>query len=136
MITKYYIHNIGDIYGRQVRVYFNLHKKTWSIMDKKTRRVIGHSDFVPLKDCKFIVSEAGRQRVLREKRKNVHAYVEGTIGGDCLHKSELFHGRFTYNPYKYDSFVNSDTEKPMTGADYAYLVCDNKRPKQTYMNRI
>ena len=32
-----------------------------------------------LKNCEFKVSEAGRKRVLKEKRKNVHAYVKGFV---------------------------------------------------------
>jgi hypothetical protein len=62
---------------KKVFVYYNLHKHTWSIRDCKTRRVIGHSDHVLLFEVKPKVSQAGRERVLREQRKNVHAGLEG-----------------------------------------------------------
>ena len=39
----------------KVRVYFNLHKKCWSIQNYTTRRVIGHADTVILKDVEFKV---------------------------------------------------------------------------------
>jgi hypothetical protein len=63
----------------QVRCYWNLHARCWSIQDAKTRRVIGHATRVLLRDVAFKVSEAGRQRVLREGRKNVHAFAVGEL---------------------------------------------------------
>lgn len=66
----------------RVFVYFNLHKKCWSIRameGNQKGRVIAHAQAVELANCTFKVSEAGRQRVLREKRKNVHAGVVGDI---------------------------------------------------------
>lgn len=134
----YTLSNITEIYGRHVRVYFNLHKKTWSIKDKKSNRVIGWADFIPMKDCKFIVSEAGRQRVLREKKKNVHAYVDGIIGGGYFDKCEVYHHMFTYNPYKYETFViiTGGEPRPVYGADMVYLECRNKKPSQRMINWI
>ena len=38
-----------------------------------------HTANVVLKDCKFIVSEAGQRRVREEKKKNVHAFVKGHV---------------------------------------------------------
>ena len=109
----------------RVFVYFNLHKKCFSIKalegaDKG--RVIAHRDTVVLDGCKLMVSEAGRQRVLREKRKNVHAGVSGTwINGDRVESHFEFLSmvgrQVTYNPYKYDSFVYKTTEQPVKEAD-------------------
>ena len=62
-----------------VQVYRNLHNRLLSIQDAKTGLVIGHATTVDLKDATFIVREAGRQRVLKEKKKNVHAFVKGTL---------------------------------------------------------
>ena len=109
----------------RVFVYFNLHKKCFSIKalegDRKGR-VVAHSNTVLLESCKFKVSEAGRQRVLREKRKNVHAGVTGVwINGDRAESHYEFLsmvGRaVTYNPYKYDSFVIKATEQSVDRAD-------------------
>ena len=62
-----------------MRVYRNLHKKCWSVQQKQKGRwkVVAHAESITLLDCVFRVSEAGRQRVLRESRKNVHAYIQG-----------------------------------------------------------
>ena len=66
----------------RVRVYYNLHRKVWSIKameGPQKGRVIHHADVVHLTDARPVVSEAGRQRVLRERKKNVHAYIEGQL---------------------------------------------------------
>lgn len=64
------------------RIYFNIHKKLFSIQEKTKKgwRVISHKDSLLLKDVEFKVYSRGRERVLREKRKNVHAFV---IGEEC-----------------------------------------------------
>jgi hypothetical protein len=111
----------------RVFVYFNLHKKCFSIKalegDRKGR-VIAHSDTVVLEGCKLMVSEAGRQRVLREKRKNVHAGVSGTWIHYCTNRADnafdflsMVGRQVTYNPYKYASFVVKATEQPIGLAD-------------------
>jgi hypothetical protein len=109
----------------RVFVYFNLHRKCFSIKalegDRKGR-VVAHSTTVLLEGCKFKVSEAGRQRVLREKRKNVHAGVTGTwINADrvesCYEFLSMVGRQVSYNPYKYDSFVIKATEQVVDKAD-------------------
>lgn len=109
----------------RVFVYFNLHRKCFSIKalegDRKGR-VVAHSTTVLLEGCKFKVSEAGRQRVLREKRKNVHAGVTGTwINADrvesCYEFLSMVGRQVTYNPYKYSSFIIKATEQSVDKAD-------------------
>lgn len=89
-----------------VKVYFNLHKKKFSVQSKVNGRwkVVKHVDEICLQNVRFKVSEAGRQRVLREKRKNVHAYV---IGEEIpfVPKSYCWQDTVVYNPYKYETFV-------------------------------
>ena len=66
----------------KVRVYYNLNKSVWSIkaMEGTLKgRVVAHAKGVALYDARTIVSQAGRERVLREGRKNVHAYIEGSL---------------------------------------------------------
>jgi hypothetical protein len=64
----------------KVRVYFNLHKKMLSVQEKinGSWKVVDHVEQIWLGNAKFKVSEVGRQRVIKNKRKNVHAYIEGT----------------------------------------------------------
>lgn len=110
----------------KVFVYFNLHKKVFSVrsMEGSSKgRVIAHLNDITLHDVTFKVSEAGRQRVLREKRKNVHAGVVGHWTGDVdpviRDTSDI---AVTYNPYKYSSFVLAENELPIHWASAAFLT--------------
>ncbi len=110
----------------KVFVYFNLHKKVFSVRalegDKKGL-VIAHREYVMLENVTFKVSEAGRQRVLRERKKNVHAGAVGQWRDDVA----VLQGdvAVTYNPYRFSSFVNKETEEPVYTARRAVL--QNKR---------
>jgi hypothetical protein len=109
--------------GQKVKVYFNLHKKLFSVQDAKTGLVIGHTEAINLLDCTFKVSEAGRQRVLKEQKKNVHAFVIGHYVTDQEGQEQE---QAKYNPYKYSSFVDSQ-EQPLKEA-YS-VTCTNKQIK-------
>ena len=106
----------------KVKVYYNLHKNCYSIVSLEKEnygKVIKHENCVPLFDAQFKVSEKGRQRVLREQKKNVHAYVVGTWVSE-------FEPNFpiklaTYNPYKYSSFVDAHSKKPLAKASQVLL---------------
>jgi len=63
----------------RVRIYWNLHRGCWSVMDARTNRILGHATQVLVREPRFVVREAGRQRVLRERKKNVHAFVVGQL---------------------------------------------------------
>lgn len=115
-------------------VYYNLHKHKWSVKDLKTGKVDGdHRDVIILTSPQFKVSQAGRKRVLEEKRKNVHAGVRGYIENisfciDNDYKTISIYGNrsklreITYNPYKYDSFVYKDTLKPVYFTNQVLMI--------------
>ena len=117
--------------NRPVEVYKNLNSDCFSVRQGGIVRFHTHS--ICLKDVEYKVSEAGRQRVLREKRKNVHAVVKGTI----VHSREVWFEKLpfpmdwvTYNPYKNDSFyVVGDGEK-IKESQYADLY--NNEPILVY----
>lgn len=115
--------------GKKVRVYFNLHKKVFSVQDRKTGLVIAHVNNLCLEDVKYNVRQGGREKVIREKKKNVHAFIEGTV---CLPiEANLGAEPVTYNPYKYDSFIIRASEKPIYSSKNAYLRVLGQRP-ETY----
>lgn len=104
----------------KVKCYWNLHRKCISVQYKG--RVIAHPPRIVLDDVKFKVSQAGRARVLREKKKNVHAFVCGTISPFA----NTFEGEaVTYNPYKYNSFVKVDGEVPVFTAKK--VIIENRK---------
>jgi len=107
----------------RVFVYFNLHKKVWSVKaleGPNKGRVIQHATNMVLRDCRFKVSEAGRQRVILEKRKNVHAGVVGTLetSPDAWALGTLATVAVTYNPYKAGTFVIKGADVPVYSARY------------------
>jgi hypothetical protein len=112
----------------KVKVYFNLHKMVFSVValeGENYGRVIAHKETIALKNPVFKVSEAGRQRVLREQKKNVHAYVVGEWVEFPQPESGLT--PVTYNPYKFDSFMKvlPNAMEPIKQAKLAFL--ENKK---------
>lgn len=104
-----------------------------------TRAVVGHCESVLMHDATFAVQPAGRAKVLRDKRKNVHAFVRGEIDRFNLVGAAPVIGGWwepvinsimtdpnmvevTYNPYKFDSFVDKNTLTPVRQADRVYIV--------------
>ena len=82
----------------RVEVYFNLHRKLWSVRDLSTGLVVDHVDEIAIKDPSFAVQPAGRRKVLKEGRKNVHAFVRG----ERIERPQVGGGGVPvyYNPYK------------------------------------
>lgn len=111
-----------DLIGRDVDVYFNLHKKCWSVRDRKTRRVVAHATELVLSDVTFRVSAAGNARVRVEGRKNVHAFARGTLHnlGSMLVPSDDS-VKVTYNPYKFTTFVTEKRKRPVHSATMAWF---------------
>jgi len=105
----------------KVRVYRNLHKKCFSVQEKTEKgwRVKRHATSIVLKNASFRVSEAGRKRVLKEKRKNVHAFIEGyeIKNSTQKHKCEVC---VSYNPYKCDHF-ETNSHDPVFFARLAHV---------------
>jgi len=111
--------------GLRVYVYFNLHRKCFSVKaleGEHKGRVVHHTDSLYLLDVTFKVSQKGRERVLRTKRKNVHAGVVGTFVTTFQVADPVDSGQpVTYNPYLYTSFVRADTLTPVYTAGAVYL---------------
>jgi len=112
-------------HGDRVEVYRNLHNNTFSVRLLRPRlgrgdysrwrlkgKVIKHLEpwmSVYLRDVKFAVQPAGQAKVRKEQKKNVHAFVRGTIVRGDNKFGETFKDECTqvvqYNPYDFDTFV-------------------------------
>lgn len=107
---------LNALQDRRVMVYRNLHYKdevTWSGKSMKLGQVMFHLPVVLMQDCKFKVSQKGRERVLRERKKNVHAGVVGTL---CPFTVEVWSDpwvRVKYNPYTGPTFIRADNGEPI-----------------------
>lgn len=94
----------------------------YSIRDRE--KVIHHLSHFALRNCNFYVGQSGRNRVLRDGVKNVHAYI----------KAESFHTnislpkrafRVTYDPFKNDQFMvlnNEGIAIPIYRADSVFCT--------------
>ena len=94
---------------RPVRVYRNLHSRLgdgrrWSI--RQGPHVVAHADNLHLVDVRFVVSKKGRQRVLEEGRKNVHAFAEGLLVEYDKFLTSVLWSKYVFNPIGYYPSVN------------------------------
>lgn len=105
--------------GQRVYAYRNLHNGKYSIVDLESRLVLGHAHSLTITNAWFFVRESGRQRVLKEKRKNVHAYVIGNYAQDSADSRDR--EPVSYNPYKGGAFTKANGE-PITRADSVSLT--------------
>ena len=111
----------------RVEVYRNLHKNCFSVRalsGENKGRVIDHVQSIMLRDATFVVQPAGRERVLQEQRKNVHAFVRGTITDQPIQRGLPVR----YDPYLNDAFV---VTRPMRSKDYDEII---RKAKQVHMS--
>ena len=99
-------------------IYRNLHTNNFSV--RYRNKVIDHIDEALLFDCTFKVSEKGRQRVLKNKRKNVHATIACKGYRPTVKKEVYQEEEIHYNPYPQEAFVCSG--EPIQAQDYVYLT--------------
>ena len=132
----------------RARVYFNLHKRLWSVQLKNAKGrwyVAFHASTLELEGVRWTVSEAGRQRVLREKRKNVHAFCAGTLMGmwgarvarDLRNVPTLkrlaeedVRSPHKWEPVRYNPFQMATFEargEPLHKSEHAFLAEENKK---------
>lgn len=114
----------------KVDIYKNLNKDCYSIRSRekdKYGKVIDHSKTIILKNVIFIVGKKGRERVLQEKRKNVHAYARGTFvsKNEIPMSEEGIEKEFVqikYDPYEHDYFYRKDTLEPISEVRLLYCT--------------
>ena len=115
----------NSLIGEKVMVYYNLHKQTFSV--QKHGIVVFHADYLKLRDVEFRVRVGGKEKVRKEKSKNVHAFVIGKLLDYCEYPCDDIPNPssdkiVTYNPYKYDSFVYKDSEEPVYTAQEVDMI--------------
>ena len=121
---------------KRVQVYYNIRRGDYSV--RQSGRVIDHVDSIILRDVRFNVAPAGRDKVRATGVKNVHATVTGYIvdnpyrDGDFLYinvRHSIDVDFVAYNPFKYDQFVKITSNgydgfyaDPVQSADYVALL--------------
>ena len=131
---------------KRVQVYYNIRRGDYSV--RQSGRVIDHVERIVLRDVRFNVAPAGRDKVRATGVKNVHATVSGYIvskksspwhvrAGFRLLRDDLYERAtkwnsldfVSYNPFKYDQFVKITSNgydgfyaDPVHSADYVALM--------------
>ncbi len=109
-------------------VYRNLHNQVWSV--RLRGLVVDHSNYVWLRDARFVVSQPGRRRVVAEQRKNVHAFVAGerfaefAIDGGRNMSNAGPAVEVTYRPYACPLFTSKGGPRAgelVSGAEFVLL---------------
>ena len=133
---------------KRVQVYYNIRRGDYSV--RQSGRVIDHVESIILRDVRFNVAPAGRDKVRRTGVKNVHATVTGYIDESVkisrlsLLLSKRPNGRvmddflelvdtdtmasrsglstpINYNPMRHDTFVKLYGAVPVSTARYVAL---------------
>lgn len=112
----------------RVEAYRNLTNNSLSVRRAgKGGRVFTRPLHAVLSNVNFVVQPKGRERVLQERRKNVHAFVRGEfvlpheVPLNVLNLEGDWH-EARYNPYKAASFIDKETGQPVTEAEVAVVT--------------
>ena len=114
--------------SQRVEVYRNLHKDCFSVRalnGNQKGKVIDRVKSITLKEVTFVVQPAGRKRVLKEKRKNVHAFIRGIPTDEPLSESY----EVKYDPYLNENFV---MRKPTWTKESLDFLITEVSPRQLY----
>lgn len=114
-------------FNKQVKIYKNLHNGLFSVMQNNL--VVAHIESFTLNNVVFKVNESGRQRVIKEKKKNVHAFICGLLVdvNQALSQDKL--STISYNPYKASNFYfkgDNNFNKVLLN-DFEIVQGDNKQ---------
>ena len=115
---------------KRVQVYYNIRRGDYSV--RQSGRVIDHVDSIVLRDVRFNVAPAGRDKVRATGVKNVHATVSGYAvqrNNVSIDNRRDIIDYVAYNPFKYDQFVKITSNgydgfyaDPVQSADYVALL--------------
>lgn len=123
----------SDVYrstfvGDKVSVYRNLHNGLFTIKQRGgtlSGKVSGYAAAVLLKNPFFAISDAGRERVLKLKQKQVHAYVRGGFVDAFDEEIDLTLAKYrcaTYNPYHSNKFYDRKTMEDIESDDLGEFI--------------
>jgi len=104
---------------KPVEVYRCLNRKGQVFSVRQGGLVVGHTDNIVLKDCKFKVNKSGYKRYLKEGQRNVHAFIQGYIGNE-----EDIKNQFSFD-LTYDLSIGEFTSSmlgPVRSSSVVYII--------------
>lgn len=119
MSVQFYKNRTLDL-SKPVRVYKNLNNGMMSI--QQNGKVVCHTDYVTLRDVFFKVNETSRQRAIRDKQRNVHAFACGLVVNFDAQATTTDGNDISYNPFKKPYFYHKTdlSEAKPSGKDVLY----------------
>ena len=105
-------------FSQKVEVYKNLHNGLFSV--RQNGLVVAHVESIVLSYPRIKVNESGRQKVIKNKSKNVHAFLTGFPNSVNKLFTSTDKRAITYNPYRFRTFVYKN------GLHDVYPTNDNK----------
>lgn len=112
-------------------VYRNLQRDCFSVRSRETENygeVIDHATVVFISPAEFVVQPKGRERVLEERRKNVHAFIRGRVTMNArypdIKMSAIPMKQITYHPYERGEFYCLSNNKGIDEADWALVTME------------
>lgn len=121
-----------------IRIYRNLNKKGKWYSIVQFGKTIAHTTNICIRDFKCIVNQNGRKRVIKNKKKEFHAYIEGmysTSGmGTSAARNDL-PAQITYCPYDDSYFMCKNLNiKPFIVNGGRFCIINNEGIKAAYIN--
>jgi hypothetical protein len=116
----------GAHIGHPIRVYRNLNNGRMSLQSKQgsSWKVVGHVENCVISSVKFHIGESGRQKVIRERCKNVHAWGQGMLVAEFDERVKA-PVALSYNPYTDTTFKQRHTDNAIVQCQYL-VVRDNQ----------
>lgn len=107
-----------------VRVIRNWKRNCYTILQNGVPKASAKQ--VRLADVEFRIRPSGRDRMLRERKRNVHAYAIGRLIDftypDEDRVLEKIHGRtVSYSPYGKAAFMDIESNTPVTVAETVHF---------------
>lgn len=106
-----------------IKVYRNLNKKGVWYSIRQRGLTIAHASALCVIDAVFIVNQKQRERILKNKKKEFHAYIQGTFRPYV--KPIDLPAEIKYNPFIYQYFtcINLDNS-PFHVSGAKSVVCN------------
>ena len=106
------------------QAYRNLNKPGYFSI-KYRGLVIDYSQSMVMHDCSFFVSQAGRRKVIANRRKGVHAWVSGLSYSHLDPSTNISldtkYEEVWYSPYFLENFMGISTGKTYSVAKSVYF---------------
>lgn len=123
--------------SKPIEVYRNLNRKGKVYSIRQNGIVVAHSTAICIRDAQFLVNKSGKEKAIKTKTRNVHAFVRGfyaTSGMGTTAKNNDLPIFIHYNPFKPWGFyhIYGDKTIELKGARFCIANEDGLRAAYTF----